>query len=436
MNSNSDTAAPANACAGDITAKAPNSIDTSLLLLPPSTAPASAEPQNAADKDHDRIQFAERMTFQQVTLNAGKDCIVSIGGCVFAKFTNAMCRHFLRSKGISIPDKQRTKTHLEQMIVAKINGTSYREKVTKKARKKGANTTKPAAVQNDGTLYRIINTVTHESTRQSYIGLFKTLERLEELDSKNKTPACIENLYAFYIDSTNEDLKSAPRRYFDPFFTEHSLANPWKFDDLDLQNFKATIDFVNAHYRQASNRRTTSGNHKEFCAYIEGKTWLLYYFNKLSEIGNTELKNCIDAKLDSDTILCSGNPMTISTSSPGRSTKKSNKCSMRDTSAQAIAEKNLLQKQILEADQSQKKRHDFEVLCDSVHLLSQDLDTARNDLRLAKRTGSTAELKKLRNNKVHLKKKLCRQESEYKKLKKEIGYDSPDVSDTSESGGE
>ena len=106
------------------------------------------------------------------------------------------------------------------MIIAKINGTSYREKVTKKARKKGAKTTKPAAVQNDGTLYRIINTVTHESARQSYIGLFKTLERLE-LDSKSKTPACIENLYAFYIDNTNEDLKSAPQRYFNPFFTEH-----------------------------------------------------------------------------------------------------------------------------------------------------------------------------------------------------------------------
>ena len=40
---------------------------------------------------------------------------------------------------------------------------------------------------------------------------------------------------------------------------------------------------------------------------------------------------------------------------------------------------------------------------------------------------------KLRNDKVHLKKKLRRQESEYEKLKKEIGYDSPDVSDTSES---
>ena len=95
---------------------------------------------------------------------------------------------------------------------------------------------------------------------------------------------------------------------------------------------------------------------------------------------------------------------------------------------------NLLQKEILEADQSQKKRRDFESLCDSVHLLSQDLDAVRNDLRQAKRSGSTAEVKKLRSHKVHLKKKLCRQESEYKKLKKEIGYDSPDVSDTSESG--
>jgi hypothetical protein len=354
---------------------------------------------------------------------------------------NAMCRHFLGSKGISIPDKQRLKTHLEQMIIAKINGTSYREKVTKKARKKGAKTTKPAAVQNDGTLYRIINTVTHESARQSYIGLFKTLERLE-LDSKSKTPACIENLYAFYIDNTNEDLKSAPQHYFNLFFTEHSLVNPGKFDDLDLPNFKATIDFVNAHYRQASNRRTTSGNHKEFCAYIEGKTWLLYYFNKLSEIGNTGLKNCIDAKLESDTILCSGKPITVSASSkirnasPPGSSKKSDKCLIRDASAQAIAEKNLLQKKILEAEQSQKKSHDFEVLCDSVHLLSRDLDAVRNVFRQAKRTGSIAELMKLRNDKVHLKKKPRRQESEYEKLMKEIGYDSPDVSATSESGEE
>jgi hypothetical protein len=69
MSSNSETAAPANASAGDITAKAPNSIDTSLLLLPPSVAPSSA------DKDHIRIEFAERMTFEQVTLNADKDRI-------------------------------------------------------------------------------------------------------------------------------------------------------------------------------------------------------------------------------------------------------------------------------------------------------------------------------------------------------------------------
>ena len=43
---------------------------------------------------------------------------------------------------------------------------------------------------------------------------------------------------------------------------------------------------------------------------------------------------------------------------------------------------------------------------------------------------------KLRNDKVHLKKKPRRQESEYEKLMKEIGYDSPDVSSTSESGEE
>jgi len=60
----------------------------------------------------------------------------------------------------------------------------------------------------------------------------------------------------------------------------------------------AVVDFINFHYRQARHNKNKSGAHSLFENFIGGRAWLLFYYDRLEEIGDKDLSAHVCPQLD------------------------------------------------------------------------------------------------------------------------------------------
>ena len=85
------------------------------------------------------------------------------------------------------------------MILQHLQGSKYREKFIAASRKKTNARTKPTALTQDGTLYRVINVITCEVGKEHYIILRNKFER-NDLDGKLPHTEAWESMVDVYRD--------------------------------------------------------------------------------------------------------------------------------------------------------------------------------------------------------------------------------------------
>ena len=99
-------------------------------------------------------EFAKKCTKDQIAYDQDKKQIISIAGLQFEKWTVEMLRTFLRSMDVKVGKLNVTKPVLQLQLLQWYNGTAVRDAMSSKKKKKGAKSTKPPAVTQDGTYYR------------------------------------------------------------------------------------------------------------------------------------------------------------------------------------------------------------------------------------------------------------------------------------------
>mmetsp|Transcript_14337 Transcript_14337/g.26911 ORF Transcript_14337/g.26911 Transcript_14337/m.26911 type:complete len:254 (+) Transcript_14337:800-1561(+) len=61
---------------------------------------------------------------------------------------------------------------------------------------------------------------------------------------------------------------------------------PSKFDTLDANKFAQVLKFVHKKYRIARNNNQKSGTHDDFQNFIMGLPWILFYHERMKELGD------------------------------------------------------------------------------------------------------------------------------------------------------
>ena len=74
-------------------------------------------------------------------------------------------RTFLRSMDVKVGKLNGTKAVLQLQLLQWYNGTAVRDMMSSKKKKKGAKSTKPPVVTQDGTYCRVINTILHHEMK-------------------------------------------------------------------------------------------------------------------------------------------------------------------------------------------------------------------------------------------------------------------------------
>ena len=185
----------------------------------------------------------------------------------------------------------------------------------------------------EGTEYRIINVITSNDGKQPFQNTKKQASR-HDLDGKgSKYQQHYMTLLNLYLSGIKfEEEKDINEDEFgtidDPDGTKlssfHLDINGFQkniaheeIDKLSCEDFERCLKYILAHYRQAKNNNTKSGNHGNFHEFTK-KEWVVYLHMKLEEVGDKRLLQCAYPQLNDDIYTTSSSllsPPSHSTSS-------------------------------------------------------------------------------------------------------------------------
>mmetsp|Transcript_4733 Transcript_4733/g.5421 ORF Transcript_4733/g.5421 Transcript_4733/m.5421 type:complete len:213 (+) Transcript_4733:118-756(+) len=207
----------------------------------------------------------------------------------------------------------------------------------------------------------------------------------------------------------------------------------------------AVVDFINFHYRQARHNKNKSGAHSLFENFIGGRAWLLFYYDRLEEIGDKDLSAHVCPQLDESVFNVSSSKEPLPTpQKKARKMKQASRSPSPTTNDSGITNQQLLTAKYAAASafntslkisddiMKRKRINELELLCidynkkrcaigDTIKQMKQQRNDAYN----------TDVTKRLKEEKHQLKKILRYNENESKKLKEELKLDEIDVSDSS-----
>jgi hypothetical protein len=87
------------------------------------------------------------------------------------------------------------------------------------------------------------------------------------------------------------------------------------YDTLTEYEFAGVMTYVNYHYDKARKNKTQSGTYTSpFEDFAQQKGWLVFYHDKLMELGNQDMFNVAYAELPSDAFMVSSGTKTTTQS--------------------------------------------------------------------------------------------------------------------------
>ena len=147
----------------------------------------------------------------------------------------------------------------------------------------------PSCVTEDGTIYRVILSLTCEDGKESYLATGSRLTHAEVDNKLGHANSLAKNL-SIYLDKDHKELKSLGFQC--PIFHQYGISQDicQEFDELNIHEFKAVFDHIHKLYRESINANRKSGHHGNYENYIGGHYWLMLLRNRVSTVGTPELQ--------------------------------------------------------------------------------------------------------------------------------------------------
>ena len=312
-------------------------------------------------------QWISNYTIYDCKLNEDKTELESIGGLPIDKITTKMLQKFCQPYQFPPIDGKRNKDSYCAILVESLKSEEIMEKLQKKLVSKIRSTkssSKPIFIKHDGTLFRVINVITSEEGKRTFIKTMQDYDR-EDIDSNGiRHEDYYTHLHGLYENTTIDQISSISK--FSCTESDNSYINktmdhrdhdPKNFDKLNVKQFKITVDYIVSSYRTVRGWKTRSGQHLHFANFIHGKIWLLYMHQILESLGDRDLINCCYSQLEDDVLLLSSD---MTNEMMTRNNKGKRKGNLLDESNE-ILKKQLLTKKsylclLLETDQKHLKK--------------------------------------------------------------------------------
>jgi len=283
------------------------------------------------------------------------------------------------------------------------------------------------------------------SKRNEFVELRKSHDK-DNADSRNPKPHAWDLMHNLYCSDNDHllILSSSAAQALLGFSVSPDICRA--YDQLDLEQFKAVVNYMVKLYPHSRNKKTVSGEHDHFGVYVGGCEYLLYFYECLKETGDTALMNCAYAELG-DNVL-----RTLSDPPKRRIRRGSSTASQRSISPMIPTHINYCsQKQsavmateyaanaFTERQQQSTESKMFDRMIEMSDNVERETAAARQyklKYRQGKKSGvSEIKLSEIETKYKRVKKKAKIYAMQYKKLKSDLGYKSPEESDGSLSSG-
>ena len=214
-----------------------------------------------SEKDKLRSNYICQYDIDDVVIDKGKNTVVSIGDLDVSIITSKMVSDFVKLKlGHAIPTDQRAvKKVFDILYTIKASGSTMNFLI-KKQEAYMKKRFRPSILKNDGTLFRVVNVITSERGRSSFIATRKDFDRVD-IDS-NQMP---HHDYWVHMLSLYNDIISFEFNNLTNFavtdnsFFKYSLQSdendPKKFDELTLEEFKSVVDYIISKYKTTRQKK-------------------------------------------------------------------------------------------------------------------------------------------------------------------------------------
>ena len=425
-----------NSVSDNLNVLAPASVDNRKKLSDGEKAKIKEEKAKIAKE---REAWARQRTMDEVVYNDEGTEVISVGGLPLSKFVGKMLIQFCRSNKLPVKSGFGSKANCVDLILGYKKSGPARTVIKKAVEGRKNKGTRPPSAERVGTFYRAISVILHPTCRETYLKTLSQRDR-KDLDSgKIGHHAEWEALFTFYSDDTITELDSLGSNDFFVYGAGQDESS--LYDELSISEFRDVVIYINFHYDKARKNKTTSGNHKDFSAFISNKGWLLFYHNRLKEIGDTDLKSAAYAELPKDVFAVSSLKSGQGTMNP--SPTRRDKADVRTAAAQAIVEKNKALALFSRSETIAKREKRLEEMEDKLFDLNEEhLSLKQEGSELKRRFEQSEcsdeeevsrEIKRIKKRKNHVKSKIARTNVSLSQLKKEMDYKEPSVDYSSSS---
>ena len=224
------------------------------------------------------------------------------------------------------------------------------------------------------------------------------------------------------------------------------LEEPTNYDSLDVTQFKEVYNYIKHWFREAKKKCNASGSHCEFrdTETVQGKPWLVYYYQMLKEINDVNLDNLAYVQLSKDAIMSPSTAKALAAEHNRTQKEKSTKAfkneyvkkqnELLDKKLASIGEAKAKQEKFKEVlgdyQVTQKRRRLMTVISDRVEIdkqllaLRKQKKKKRNDVK--KKSNIKKEMKSL-------KQKLFILDNEKEELEKTLELQLDHIGDSSSS---
>ena len=337
---------------------------------------------------------------------------------------------FCRGNNIKTVNGKQKKDDLVNTIINHKKHGPIRTKIAKSLTTKKSKATRPLCITKEGSLYRVIVTITCASTRSIYLETMKSRSRSDLDRGLLPHKSLWESLSQSYNEQSNDELNhlgDSTGKY--TLFLKKD-DGPDNYDILNKEEMSSTVAYINHHYGVARRNKNQSGQHSDFEDFIQGKGWLNFYHDRLLETGDTALMDGAYAQLPADVFLASDMGQGESSSSsqlkrstsPGFSRSQINKA--KRAAEDAVKEKNREIAKVANNTLKVNQQKRFEELSDEIFELSEVCDELKDD------TTKKRERRHYKKRMSRLKKALddLKQDMKYKEDYSE-SFDSSSISD-------
>ena len=287
----------------------------------------------------------KKYSFDDVKYTPNRNSVLTVGGIKFSQINREEKIAFLRANGIEVGREQKKANKLMGLFITGQKGANYLKHHEEKTNQKSkSSATKPKCLKKDGTTFRIINVITSSDGKHAF-QCTKSQATRNDLDSSDGK---YREHYMTLLDLYNSGLKfdgmmtvsnesihdiddefgsiNDPDCKLESFNLDikgsHENIAREEVDKLSCEEFESCVKYILAHYRQAKNNNTKSGNHGNFVEFTK-KGWVVYLHMKLEEVGDKGLSQCAYPELNDDMYVSSSSllspPSRSSTTSSNRS---------------------------------------------------------------------------------------------------------------------